>query len=83
VVYFPPSLIQEWVNTMPKMKTHKGAAKRFRSTGTGKFKRAHACNNHYFERKSPAQKRRLDQPAYVSKSDKKRVARLLPYGSPG
>ena len=68
-------------HTMPKMKTHKGTAKRFRSTGKGKFKRAHACNNHYFERKSPAQKRRLDQPAYVHKSDKKRVERLLPYGS--
>ena len=67
---------------MGKMKTHKGTAKRFRSTGKGKFKRSRACNNHYFERKSSAQKRRLDQPAYVHKSDRKRISKLLPYGTP-
>ena len=42
VVYFPPSLIQEWVNTMPKMKTHSGAKKRFRVTGSGKIMRQRA-----------------------------------------
>ncbi|MDA1191968.1 MAG: 50S ribosomal protein L35 [Candidatus Poribacteria bacterium] len=66
---------------MPKMKTHKGTAKRFRTTGKGRFKRAHACNNHYFERKTSRRKRRLDQPAYVHPTDKKRVMRLLPYGN--
>ncbi|GIX07534.1 MAG: 50S ribosomal protein L35 [Candidatus Poribacteria bacterium] len=65
---------------MPKMKTHKGAAKRFRRTARGKWKFAHAYNNHYFERKSPAQKRRLERPAYVDSADRKRVERLLPYG---
>ncbi|MBM3213812.1 50S ribosomal protein L35 [Candidatus Poribacteria bacterium] len=65
---------------MPKMKTHKGAAKRFKKTGGGKFKRVHASNNHYFERKSSARKRRLERPAYVHASDEGRVKRLLPYG---
>jgi large subunit ribosomal protein L35 len=66
---------------MPKAKTHKATAKRFRSTGKGRLKRAQAGNNHYFERKSPARRRRLDGPAFVSASDRRRVKRLLPYGS--
>jgi len=66
---------------MPKMKTHKGAAKRFSLTAKGRLKRARASNNHYFERKSPAQKRRLERPAFVSPNDEKRIRRLLPYGT--
>lgn len=66
---------------MPKMKTHKGASKRFSFTAKGRIKRAQASNNHYFERKTPAQKRRLERPAYVSRSDLKRVRHMLPYGT--
>lgn len=66
---------------MPKMKTHKGASKRFSFTAKGRVKRAQASNNHYFERKASSRKRRLERPAYVSKSDEKRVRRMLPYGT--
>lgn len=64
---------------MPKMKTHKGAAKRFKRTGSGKFKRAHAYKNHILEKKSPKRKRNLRQTTLISKADQKRIAALLPY----
>ena len=48
---------------MPKMKTHRGAAKRFRRTGTGKLRRRRANKNHILEKKSPKRKRRLRAPA--------------------
>jgi large subunit ribosomal protein L35 len=63
---------------MSKIKTHKGAAKRFRFTASGRVKRRRAYDNHYFERKTSRRKRRLERPAYVHKSDEKRVRRLLP-----
>ena len=44
---------------MPKMKTHKGSAKRFKKTGTGKLKRSHAYTSHLFANKSQKQKRKL------------------------
>ena len=65
---------------MPKMKTHRGAAKRFRSTGTGKFKRSKAYKSHILTKKSTKRKRKLDTPTTVDKSDQKRVERMLPYG---
>ncbi len=64
---------------MPKMKTHRGAAKRFKKTGTGKVKRFKAYRSHLLEKKRPARKRRLRKPAMVSSTDMKRVKRLLPY----
>ncbi len=64
---------------MPKMKTHRGAAKRFRRTGTGKFKRSRAYHRHILEKKSPGRKRRLRQGDLVDKTEVKRVARMLPY----
>jgi large subunit ribosomal protein L35 len=66
---------------MPKMKTRKSAAKRFRMTASGKIKRNRAFNSHLFLHKSPNRKRRLESPAMVSKSDEDRVRRMLPYGS--
>ncbi|MBS4008908.1 MAG: 50S ribosomal protein L35 [Clostridium sp.] len=63
---------------MPKMKTHRGAAKRFKKTGTGKFKRSHAYARHILEKKTPSRKRRLRKNTLVSASDIKRVARMLP-----
>lgn len=64
---------------MPKMKTHRGAAKRFRKTGTGKFKRSRAYHSHILEKKPPKRKRRLRQSTLVHRAEEKRVARMLPY----
>jgi len=64
---------------MPKMKTHRGAAKRFKVTGSGKFKRYHAYKSHILEKKSPKRKRNLRKSTLISKADQKRVAKLLPY----
>lgn len=63
---------------MPKMKTHRGAAKRFKRTGSGKFKRYRAFKSHLLTKKSARRKRRLRQSTTISASDYKRVERLLP-----
>lgn len=62
---------------MPKLKTSKTAAKRFKISGSGKIMRRKSYNNHMFFHKSESQKRRLDQEVELSKSEKKRVKRLL------
>ena len=64
---------------MPKMKTHKGAAKRFRKTGNGKFKRSHSHTSHMFRNKTQDQKRRLRKKAMVSDADQERLDKLMPY----
>ncbi|MEW5784952.1 MAG: 50S ribosomal protein L35 [Bacillota bacterium] len=63
---------------MPKMKTHRAAAKRFKKTGGGGIKRFRACGSHLLEKKSPSRKRRLRKATTVSKSDYKRVLQQLP-----
>jgi len=65
---------------MPKMKTHRAAAKRFRYTGSGKVRRYRTSKRHKLEKKTSRRKRRLGQPTVVSKVDAARVKRLLPYG---
>lgn len=65
---------------MPKMKSHRGAAKRIKLTGTGKPKRHRAGKSHNLELKSATRRRRLRQGAVLSKSDQHRTKRLLPYG---
>jgi large subunit ribosomal protein L35 len=62
---------------MPKMKTHRGAAKRFKLTGTGKVRRRHAFMNHELEKKSPERKRRLNKDTEVAASNVKQVKRQL------
>lgn len=62
---------------MPKMKTHKGYAKRVKKTGTGKFKRSQAFTSHLFANKSTKQKRQLRKTTLVSKADAKRLTQLL------
>jgi large subunit ribosomal protein L35 len=62
---------------MPKMKTSKTAAKRFKKTGTGKLRREQANNPHLFEKKSSRRKRRLEQDQDVSPGDAKKIKRLL------
>lgn len=65
---------------MPKLKTHKGAAKRFRRTATGKFKRGKSHARHILTKKTTKRKRKLDIDTYVSKADQKLVEEMLPYG---
>ncbi|MDQ3556647.1 MAG: 50S ribosomal protein L35 [Gemmatimonadota bacterium] len=62
---------------MPKMKTHRGAAKRFKKTASGKIKRGHAMHSHILTKKSPKRKRNLRQSTLVSSADEKRMKRLL------
>jgi large subunit ribosomal protein L35 len=64
---------------MPKLKTHSGAAKRFKKTATGKFKRGHAFKRHILTSKTTKRKRHLDTDSMVDKADQKKVARMLPY----
>ena len=65
---------------MPKLKTHKGAAKRFRITATGKVKRGHAYARHLLTSKTPKRKRNLDIDVIVKDADEGLVKRMLPYG---
>ncbi|HEY4663184.1 MAG TPA: 50S ribosomal protein L35 [Candidatus Humimicrobiaceae bacterium] len=62
---------------MPKIKTHKGAAKRFKITGSGKILRVKACKGHILTKKNAERKRRLSKMQEVSASDSKKVRRLL------
>jgi large subunit ribosomal protein L35 len=62
---------------MPKMKTHRGAAKRFRLTGTGRIVRRRAYLNHILEKKSSRRKRRLTGTVEVAGGDRTEVRRLL------
>lgn len=64
---------------MPKMKTHRGAAKRFGKTGTGKIKRNRAYRRHLLEGKSAGRKRQLRGSAIMSKGDAKRIEQLITY----
>ena len=62
---------------MPKMKSHSGAKKRFRKTGTGKLKARHGMTSHILEKKSANRKRRLGRPIQVAKADEARVKGML------
>jgi large subunit ribosomal protein L35 len=65
---------------MPKMKTNKQAARRFKITGTGKILRTKGMKSHLRRKKSPRTKRMFDRMIEVSPADRKRIKRLLPYG---
>ena len=62
---------------MPKMKTHRGTAKRFRVTGSGKIMRSKAYTSHIMTKKSQKRKRNFRHETEVSKADQKTVARGL------
>ncbi len=64
---------------MPKMKTNKSAAKRFRKTGTGKIKRNHAFTSHILTSKTTKRKRNFRRADILSSGDAKRAKVLLPY----
>ncbi len=65
---------------MPKMKTHRGAAKRMKISARGKIVRAHAGKSHLLEHKSSARRRRLRGGGILSHADFHRAKRLLPNG---
>ena len=64
---------------MPKRKTRKAAAKRFRATGSGKIRRRKAFKNHMLEHKTTQRKRRLSQLSLVNERDAENVRLMLPY----
>ncbi|WP_061964585.1 50S ribosomal protein L35 [Demequina aurantiaca] len=62
---------------MPKNKTHSGSKKRFKLTGTGKVKHAHAMNVHKFQEKTSSRKRRVAVDGILSAPDSKKIKKLL------
>jgi large subunit ribosomal protein L35 len=64
---------------MPKLKTRKSAAKRFRATGSGKIMRRKSMRNHMLEHKTTARKSRLAKPECVHERDEDNVRLMLPY----
>jgi large subunit ribosomal protein L35 len=64
---------------MPKLKTHKGAAKRFKKTGTGKVVRHHSFARHILTSKPRSRKRRLKQGEVADPADQAKLKRMLPY----
>ena len=64
---------------MPKMKTKRAAAKRFKLTGTGKLKRAKAYKSHILTKKSTKRKRNLRKTAVADKTNCRQIKRLIPY----
>ncbi|SYZ73190.1 50S ribosomal subunit protein L35 [Candidatus Zixiibacteriota bacterium] len=64
---------------MPKIKTNRSAAKRFKKTATGKIKKKKAFHTHILTKKTTKRKRQLRKADYVSKADHKRIKKLIPY----
>jgi large subunit ribosomal protein L35 len=64
---------------MPKLKTKRGAAKRFRAKGNGGFKAGHSHMRHILTKKAPKRKRQLGRTLQISDSDVEELRRLLPY----
>ena len=64
---------------MPKIKPNRGAAKRFRKTGTGKIRRNKAYTSHILTSKTTKRKRNLRQGAVVVRADERNIAQLIPY----
>ena len=64
---------------MPKLKTHRGAAKRFKKTKSGKFVRASAFKRHILSSKTTKRKRALRGTTAVSEADSAKLERMLPY----
>ncbi len=65
--------------TMPKMKTNRGAAKRFKATGSGKIRRSKAFTSHILTKKSTKRKRNLRKSGLIVDANRKAVKRMLPY----
>lgn len=67
--------------TKQKLKTHKGAKRRFKVTATGKIMRAKGMKSHFRRRKAPRVKRQFDRMLEVNSTEVERIERMLPYGS--
>ena len=67
-------------NPKKKLKTHRGARKRFKITGTGKIKRMHSGKRHLLGTKKPGRMRKLKKLTLVNKADVRTVRQMLPYG---
>jgi len=72
-------LLMEGDTIMPKMKTNRGAAKRFKATGSGKIRRNKAFTSHILTKKSTKRKRNLRKSGLIVAADTKAVRRMLPY----
>ena len=66
---------------VPKVKTHKGTAKRFQFSGSGKVMRTRHMKSHLRRNKSDRTRREFDEMLVVAPADQKRIARLIPYGT--
>ena len=64
---------------MPKLKTNRGAAKRFKKTGSGKYKKSSSHMNHILTKKSSKRKRHLRSSSLIASADEKSIKKLLPY----
>jgi large subunit ribosomal protein L35 len=64
---------------MPKMKTHRGAAKRFKKTASGRMKHGRTNRNHILTKKTTKRKRQLRRAGYAASGDAKKLELLLPY----
>jgi large subunit ribosomal protein L35 len=65
--------------SMPKLKTHSGASKRFKKTGTGKVKRGHSHLRHILTSKDKKRKRKLGTATLVDPADQPKIKRMIPY----
>jgi len=65
---------------MPKQKTKRAAAKRFKLTGTGKVKKSKGYRGHLLSKKTSKRKRHLRKPNLIDKADEKKIKKLIPYG---
>jgi large subunit ribosomal protein L35 len=66
---------------MPKLKTHKGAKRRFNITGTGKIMRVKGPKSHLRTNKAKRVRRQFDEMIELNPADRKRISRLIPYGT--
>ncbi|MBX6342978.1 MAG: 50S ribosomal protein L35 [Thermomicrobiaceae bacterium] len=66
---------------MPKMKTHSGAKRRFKVTGSGKIMQMKGLRSHLRRKKAPRSKRAYDKMFEMDRANRKRIKRLLPYGA--
>lgn len=71
--------LKEKRKKMPKMKTNRGAAKRFKLTATGKVKRSHSHHRHILTKKTTKRKRELRHGVIANPTDARMIKRLLPY----
>ncbi len=70
---------EEKENSVPKLKTNRGAAKRFKKTGPGRIKVKRAFARHILTKKSPGRKRGLRSAKYIDRADEKGIKKLIPY----